>query len=163
MGYVQKTYPVEVLTASYQISGEFQPRGNMIIFLNDANVSSLTITNATLMPLMPGARTGAIPSPELYVLKSEVQVLIIGDFPPEEAQLMPKKLPLVCFTDTYAIRATFHVGAETQPADVFSVQSLFLPITDLDIFTLRPLTQEIGGQADLAFIYRPAVRVFQTQ
>ena len=154
------SYVVEMLTAEYQISGHFEPRGNAGVFLNDQEVHTLVIEDATLVPLTPGARVGSMPVKELFLPKGDVQVMVIDGFSPREASLMPKAIPLVCFTDTFVVRATFHAGSETQPQDVLSLPGPFLPATNVEIFTLRPLTVDIAGDADMIYIHKAAVRTF---
>lgn len=158
---VQMTsFPVEVLTEDFQASGLFTLRGNPAIFMNDQAVSAFEITEATLMPLVSGARIGEMQVSEVYIPKSEVQVMLIGEFGPGEAGLRPKPLKLVVFTSTFAIRGIFHVGAETGAADVFAAPGPFFPATSAEIFAIRPLAHEIQGQSDLLFIHKAAVRAY---
>lgn len=155
------TYPIEIMTADYQVAGMFSPRGNPAMFVNDQSVQAFTLSDATFTPLMPGANIGAVSAPTLYVPKQHAQILLVGELAPADASLLPKPLPLVCFTDTYAVRGTFHVGAETQPADLLSdTAGTFLSATDAEIYSLRPLGQAISGAADLLFINKYAIRGF---
>ncbi|HEC21381.1 MAG TPA: hypothetical protein ENI95_00530, partial [Chloroflexi bacterium] len=117
-----RSYPVDVLTAHYRVYGELQTRGDPTIFLNDENVSTLTVYDATLMPLRQGMRLGAVMAREIHIPKNEPQVLILGNFEPEVRPL-PKTANLICFTDTYVLRGTFHMGLETQISDLFYVQA----------------------------------------
>ena len=158
---VQTTaYPIEILTASYQIMGEFTPRGNPALFLNDPQVASFRLEKGTLVPLMPGARIGEMAVGSLYVPRDEVQIVVIGNLDAQGAALLPRPLKLVCFTDTYAVRATFHTDQETRIEDVVATSGLFLPATDAEIFALRPLMADIGGEAPLIFIHKKAIKAF---
>src|SRR5688572_23702110 len=112
MGIVFTPYPIDILTANFQIQGEFRPRGNPNVFVNDAQYNELTINDAMLKPIMPGAKFGPLNTAELYLPKREVQVMTLQGFPVAEAQLMATKLRLICFTDTYIIRGDFHAGPE---------------------------------------------------
>nr|MBN1228544.1 hypothetical protein [Anaerolineae bacterium] len=157
------TYPVEMYTASYRYDGEFTPRGNPVVFLNDQSVTTFAIRNVSVIPLMAGARLGEMTLPEVFVPKAQIQVILIGDFGPQEAALRPKPIRLVCFTETYAIRATFHVGHETNAGDVFSTPGPFLPATEAAIFSIRSLTHEINGEAELLYVHKDAVRLFHPE
>ena len=153
------TYPVEIMTADYQAAGTFAPRGNPAMFINDESVQTFTLQDATFTPLMPGAHIGTVKASPLFVPKPHTHIMLIGDLKPEDALLLPKPLTLVCFTDTYAVRGTFHIGTETQPADLLTeMAGTFLAATDAEIYSLRPLGQAISGVADLLFINKHALR-----
>lgn len=154
------TYPIEILTASYQITGEFTPRGNPALFLNDPQVASFHIKEGTLVPLMLGARVGEMAVRSLYVPRDEAQIVVIGNLEASAAMLLPRPVALICLTDTYAVRATFHVGQEAPTDELVAVSGPFLPATDAEIFALRPLMADIGGEAPLIFIHKGAIKTF---
>jgi hypothetical protein len=155
-----QNYPVDVLTAHYRVYGELRSRGEPSVFLNDEEVETLTIYDATLMPLRQGMRLGAVTAAELHVPKTEPQVLILGGYIPEVKPL-PKTSELICFTDTYVLRGTFHMGMEVKVPDLFYVQDIpFFPVTKLDIFALYPMAMEVKVMAELAYVQGDAVRAF---
>lgn len=154
------TSPVEILTSTYQIGGELEVRGSPAIFINDSEFAAFTIHNATVTPLVAGTRIGALDTKTLYLPKDELQVLVIGGLTATQAQLLPHKVRMVCFTDTYVLRGFFHTGPETQAGDIFYSQpGPFFPATDVELFPLRSLSIEVGGAADLVYIHRDAVRL----
>lgn len=158
-----RTFPAEILTGYYQIGGGIEILGNPSIFVNDATFSTFNIDDATLTPLIPGTPVGPVKAPKLFLPKSEPHVVLIGDFGPQDAQLLPNKIRLICFTSTYVIRGVFHTGPETQAADLFfSMPGPFFPATDVDIYPIRPLVADLGGQADLVFVHRDAVRAYHS-
>ena len=80
---------------------------------------------------------------------------------PTLAALLPNLIPLVCFTDTYVIKAVFHAGPETKADDVLYYSSgPFFPATDAEIYAMRPLSADLGGEADMVFIHKSHVRTF---
>ena len=83
-----RSYPIEVFTAHFAISGRLIPRGLPTVFLNDANYPGVTVNEAHVQPLAHGGRVGAIDVKEAYLRKEEVQVVIIREFDPDEAQLL---------------------------------------------------------------------------
>ncbi len=158
-----KTYPIELLTSHYQVGGEFTPRGSPAVHINDPAVVSLEISNATIIPIVSGTRIGEMKAAVTYVPKNEVQVMIFGDFTPAQAGLMPRQYRLVCFTDTFSFRGTFYVGSEFRAGDIFSLPGPFLPSTDFEIFSLRPMAIDISGEADLVYVHKNAVQVYYEQ
>jgi len=160
MQIVATTYEIEALTANHQIQGIFTPRGNPGVFINDAQVATFLVNEANAIPLTYGSKVGEMTNSPAIVPKSEIQILIVGDFDRREANLMPKEMRLLVFTDTYAIRGTFYTGAETPAGDVFSRVGPFFAATDVELFSIRPLATEVQGRADLAYIHKDAVRLF---
>ncbi len=155
-----RSYAVDILTAHYRVTGELRTRGDPTMFLNEANVSTLTVHDAVLMPLRTGMRLGAVAASILHIPKTEPQVLILGNFVPEIKPL-PKVERLICFTDTYVLRGNFHMGLETHVSDVFyALPGPFFYATQLDIFALYPLAVEVHAMAELAYIQGSAVRAF---
>lgn len=154
-------YPVEMLSVDFQVAGTFSARGQPPLYINDPQVSTLAVEDATLTPLMPGARIGALNVPAMYVPKTTIDVLLIGDFSAEEASLLPNAFRLICFTTAFAVRGTFYGGAETQTADVFeSGIGPFVPVVGAEVYPIRPLAVEAGGAAELLYLNRGAIRAY---
>src|SRR5687768_2332247 len=97
-------YQTDIFTADYQFIGELHPRGNPNIYINDQQFQTLTFYSTTIKPLTPGAKLGAMQAPEMHIPKLKVHVLHVRDFTAAEAQILPNKIRLICFTDTYVIR-----------------------------------------------------------
>lgn len=158
-----QTFPAEILTGYYQIGGGIEVLGNPSIYVNDSTFPAFHIHDATLTPLMAGTSVGPIKVPILFLPKSEPHVVLIGDFNPRDAQLLPNRIKLICFTSAYVIRGVFHTGPETQPSDLFfSMPGPYFPATDVDIYPIRPMAAELGGQADLVYVHRDAVRAYHS-
>jgi hypothetical protein len=157
-------YPTEILTADYQILGDLLPRGNPNIFINDQTYQTLTLHEATIKPVMAGAKLGPMNAPDIHIPKAEVHVLHIRDFTATEAQILPNKIRMICFTSTYVIRGSFHTGPETKASDIFyATASVFYPATDIEVFPLRALSGEVGLKADLGYVSKFAVTAFYEQ
>jgi len=159
------THPVEIYTAHYTIGGLMEPIGNFAAYINDPIISAFRITDATLLPIMYRARLGEMKLPELYVMRSEIHVFLVGDFSPRDANLLPRRHALVCMTSAFAVRGVFYAGQEFREAQVFDPPGPFFPATNIDIYNLRTLMTEVNGSADLAFVnkmhisaYHPAAR-----
>ena len=159
---IQKTiYPVQVLASSFQVAGEISPRSNPSMYVNDPAVEALPVENAVIVPLMPDTRIGEMKAPfEALVPRNQIQVLLVANVSPADAGLRPKPIRLLCFTDTYAIRATFYVPTETPTSEVFNMIGPFFPATNAEIFSIRSLAVEITGQAELIFVHKDAINVY---
>jgi hypothetical protein len=155
-----KTKLVEILSADYQLTGSMEVIGNPGVFVNNPSYDVFVVHNASVTPLTVGTQVGKVSVPKLYVPKQEAQVILI-DMTVEEAQLLPTKKPLVCFTDTYIIRGGFATGLETSAGDLFTAgQGPFFAAVQAEVLAMRPLTEEIGGSADLVYVRAEAVQAF---
>ena len=160
MQVLVNTKAVEILTGSYQVSGKLEIRGNPAVFLNDNTVRTLAVLDATVTPLAVGTSVGPMSVAKFYVPKAEPQVVLI-DMTIQEAQLLSTKIDAVCFTDSYIVRGEFSTGPETKPPDLFTASAgPFFPAQNAEVLPVRPLTEDLGGQADLVFVRGDAVRVF---
>lgn len=160
MQIIINAYPVDLLTPHYRIYGELRVRGDPSVSLNEPSVDTLTVHDAVMLPLHEGMRLGAVDVETLYVPKAEPQIITLGDFKPMVKPL-PRTERLICFTDTYLLRGTFHMAFETQVQDTFSVQGgPFFTATNVDIFSLYPLPVEVKASSTLAYVRGDAVRSF---
>ncbi len=89
------TFPVEILTGHYQVSGNLEVRGgNPGLFLNDSSFQVFSVHDATMTPLVAGSPVGPVKVPLLFVPKTEPHVLLVGNFAPKDAQLLPNRIRL---------------------------------------------------------------------
>lgn len=157
----EKKYPVDILTANYRVSGELRPLGNPTIYLNDSSRTTLTVYDATVVSLRPGIQMEPMAANALYVPKKEPHVLIIGKLTFEEIKPPPKQAPIVCLTETYLIKASFHMGMDTKVVDVFSVLAgPFFFASNIKIVSLYTDAVAVHAAAGLAYVHRDAVKAF---
>lgn len=163
MQVIVNKYPVDILSPHYRVYGEIWTRGDPTIFLNDQSVSTLTIHDATLVPLRQGVRLGPMSMDELYIPKTEPQIITLGNYEPQVRPL-PKAERLICFTDTYLLRGTFHMSPETRVEDVFYIQpGPFFAMTHVDIFGFYPLAIDVKARSELGYLRGLSVRAFYRQ
>lgn len=163
MEVIVQSYPVDILTAHFRVYGEIRTRGDPSMFLNDQSVSTLTIYDASLMPLRTGMRVGAMMMDELHIPKTEPHIITLGEYEPLVKPL-PKRERLICLTDTYLLRGIFHMAPETRVEDVFYAQpGPFFSITRVDIFALYPLAIDVKARSELGFVRGLAISAFYSQ
>lgn len=155
-------YPIEIFTGYFQVSGVMDSRGEPSAYINDERVPNFTVRDGSMTPLSRGVPVGEItPKGAIYMPKNEVEVLIVGDYPLSQAKPMPKTVVMACYTDTYIVRGRYHMPAEVRADDVFKVvKGIFFAVSEAEIYTLRPTTVDIRGEAELLYINGDAVRVY---
>lgn len=158
---MEKKYPVDILTANYRVSGELRPLGNPTIYLNDTSRTTLTVFDATIVPLRPGILLEPMAANALYVPKKEPHVLIMGKLTLEEIKPPPKLAGIVALTDAFLLRGNFHMGMDTKVVDVFSVLAgPFFFASNLQIVSLYADAVAVHAAAGLAYVHRDAIRSF---
>ena len=160
---VVTSFPVDILTAHYRVYGEFTPRGSPFFHLNNADVETLVIRNATMTPLRRGMRLGPTSTDEMYIPLDEPQIVTIGDFR-SQTGVLPKRARLMCFTDTYILQGYFHMTTETEMKNVFrSGQGPYFTATMVDIRALYTLGIDVQASAQICYVRGDSVRAFYPQ
>jgi len=163
VGVVVATYPVDIFTAHYRISGEFKPRGNPTIFLNDPDNQTLSVYDATVIPLRPGVELEPLSAPTLHISKSEIQVLVLGNMGLDVARPLPKRARLICLTDLYVLEGYFHMATDTRIEDLFTVLAgPFFFATQLQIVSLYTEATGVHAAAELAYVHKAAIHAYYT-
>jgi len=158
-------FPCEIYTGNFQVEGQFRTIGNINIFLNDESNFSFELLNATVKPIAQGVRVKPLnPLGPAYVPRTEVQAMILGNLDNADVQLLPRTQMLTCYTDTYIIRGDFHLPTEARVGQVFKqVKATFFPVTNAQIYTMRPITYPVSGEADMLFINSEALCVYYVE
>lgn len=151
---------VELYTASFMVSGKLNIIGELNTFLNDSTSIAFQIRNATLQSLIPHSAVNEIKAKETFVNKDQIQLALVGDITRDDAKVLPKRLPMICFTDTYVVKGTFRGGKETRPQDFFDYGGPFYAVTDFDVYTLKPLKVDVRGQGEVIFLNRNFISTF---
>lgn len=160
MEVLVQNFPVDILTPHYRVYGEIRTIGDPLIFLNDKNTQVLTIHDVVLLPLRKQVRLGSVSVDKFHIPVTEVHIISLGNYQPTITPL-PKTEQLICFTDTFLLRGTFHMSVETRVQDVFwSSSGAFFAITNVDILSLYPLQADVQAYTTLGYVRGEKVRGF---
>jgi hypothetical protein len=161
MQILVRSFPVDILTINYRVSGELHPRGNPTEFLNSPDVSTITVFDATVVPLRPDVVLEPLMASALHIPRPDIDILILGKLTAEDARPLPKKEFLVCLMDSYMVKGYFHMGMDTQVQDVFSMQRApFFLATQLQIVSVYANATTVRAGAEIAYVQSRAVRAF---
>nr|MBN1230124.1 hypothetical protein [Anaerolineae bacterium] len=163
MQIVNQSFPVDILTSYYRVHGELVTRGDPTMYLNNQEMSLFTIRQATLMPLRPGMRVGAVMMDEILMPKAEPQLIILGKFDPQ-VRLLPKSENLVCFTDSFVLNCTFHMSPDTRVEDMFFMQAgPFYAATNIKVSSMFSQGVDVNTFSEFGYLRGDAIRAFYTQ
>lgn len=155
----QVSYPIDVFTAHYRVSGAWQPRGNQSIYLNNESVETLVVEDATVIPLRPGVELEPVLAPKMYLPKKDAQAIIIGNLNLDDVKPLPRRELLVCLTAMFIMKCYFHMAQEAQLHDAFSkmLPQAFLFVSNLQIASLYAEATGVRANALAAFINKNCV------
>ncbi len=136
-----ESYDVELHTGNYLLKGDFTPRGDLFIYLNDYNRVNYPLGNVTLYALLPDYKIRPIRQDAIVTLKERLTYLaVLNEADAAKVQVMQSKRPVIFYTELFAIRGQFHVHEEAREDDLVSVDKPFVVVTDASIYPLRSLS-----------------------
>jgi hypothetical protein len=136
----QRLYRVECYTPTLRIEGKLEPMGDFVNAFNDPRRGYLPIHEATVTALSAGNPLGSISVPTFTLNKKEaVMVAVMDKADYEGIRLLSNTAWMTVYTETYAIRAEFHMGGEMRERDLLdAVTNDFVPVTKARLFPLLP-------------------------
>jgi hypothetical protein len=154
-------HAVQILTPSFQFSGELEVVGNLVDFLNDAVRDALILHQAQITPLVRGGAMKDMARPQVSLRKQEVVFLYLTE--PEvraEVRLMARKEPLIIYTSLAVLRGELHLPAEVRANDFLAATSgIFIPVTSARLFMLTDLSP-FPDACDFLLLGRRCIRFY---
>ena len=135
-----KKFNVEVITSHYLVQAEFEPRGDVTIFLNDDRNFFYHFEAANVRPLLPHYQVPGLKQPHFVLHRKKIVYLALTSA--EDAadmQLLVTKRPVILYTDHLAIQGNFHVNADARDHDLIDGSKEYVAVTDAKVFPLRKL------------------------
>lgn len=134
------TYKVETMMANFLLRGDLQPRGDLMVFLNDQTYSHFTFDEAELLPLATGYQVRSIRQPAVNVNRDTIAFIsALEEGQADKVQILQSKRPVVFYTELLAIRGYLHVNPDMRDDDLLDQMHDFFAITGASIFPLRSL------------------------
>lgn len=155
------TFNVEISTSAFLFKGEFEPKGDMLIFLNDDRYAVIRLDEAKLYSLANEAKIRGVKQPMIAVSKKEimaVSILTTEDF--EKVTLLASKRPFVMYTSTYAIRGNLHVNSDSRDDDIFDETKTFFAISDASIYPIHTTRQYPTVKVPVLFLNQNQVYAY---
>lgn len=154
-------YKVEMLMPGYVLRADFQPKGDMIIFMNDRRYSVIRCDNVELFPIMPDAQVRGVKQEMMAVTKSYIQGMsVLEKDKLENLQVMASKRPFVVYTEWYAIQGDLHTNPDSRDEDVFDETKNFFAMTDVIIFPIRGVRKAPTRQVPFLAINQTSVLAY---
>lgn len=156
-------YQVELLSEHYVLSGELEPFGPLMIYLNDPERSALRLRNLQGCALDPGMTIDNLRSEDMMVRKDEV-ILIrpLDAISQSTVPLLARRQVLQVFINRFVLQAAFPCGQETQVSEIFDLSpGHWVACVDAQVYPLQLAQQSIFHEAKLVLLNKHHVRFYQ--
>lgn len=154
-------FRVEVIIPGFLVRAAFQPKGDLLIFMNDRRYDMARFDEAELHPIMPDAQVKGIKQEMMALNKRFISGIAMLE--PERLQnvmLLATKRPFVVYTEWFAIRGDLHVNSDARDDDVFDETRDFFAITDASVYPVRTLRKAPTRKVPLIALNRHAIYAY---
>ena len=154
-------YEAMVITTEFQITGQIEPIGPWLDFLNAKDKFTLTVHNAHILAI--GTSVGPAPEkPQVYVYRHDVCFIYLPDRNSHQSVHMLKNVhtaiahigPIIC-------RGEWHMGADaTLSTHIDDLTGNFFPITNADLHAKVTMPAPLPHKAELILVNRQHVPIY---
>lgn len=157
-----KRHDVQILTADFQLSGQFETKGAMLIFLNDPGRSSFSLYDARLTSLDPANPLKELTRPHIVIRKPQIALLYFTeDESRSSIRLLRRRELMVAYTPMAVCKGYLHMADEASVSDLLDVaQGDLVPMTDVQVFPLIELPTPFPAEAELMLVGRSQLRFY---
>jgi len=136
-------WKIEIAIPNFLVRAALQPRGDLMIFLNNLTYTSFNFSDVEFVPLGTDYQVKGVKQPMMNVTRSAIAFLSVLE--PERAaqiQLLQAKRPMVFYTPWFAVRGDLHVNTEAPDESLLDDKFEFFMLTDATIYPLRPINTQ---------------------
>lgn len=149
---------VELGIPSFLIKTQFQPRGDILIFLNNQTYLSYYFEDVEMLPLGTKYQFKGMKQPGMTINREAISFIsILDESDVEKMQLLSSKRTIVYYTEWFAIRGDFHVNSETPNENLFDEKYEFFALTNASIYPLRKIMNKPQTKVPALLINRTAI------
>jgi hypothetical protein len=149
---------VDVSAGNFLVRGEIEPRGDLVVYMNDENNSSFAILNAQFMPDGPEYKVPTIKQASITVNQEHIAFVgVINEEDVARIQFVQAARTAVFYTNWFAIRGNLHVHGETKEDELMEPTKNFYIVTDVSIFPIRQTTHEPQRKYPLVILNRTEI------
>ena len=154
-----KTYQAEVVLEDYLIKAKIQPRGSMLVYLNDKQRPFLPFDDVEIYPLAVERQVACIKQPNIVVNKKYLKVLVVPDeADAQNEQLLTSKRPTAIYTGFFVIQGQLHVNADARDQDLLDETKDFFAVTEASIYPVRKVLTPPTRSVPLLYLSRGLVQ-----
>lgn len=159
-----ESWKVEIAIPNFLVRATFQPRGDLMIFLNNLTYTSFSFSEVELLPLAAEYQIKGVKQPAMTINRSVMNFVSITE--PDKAsqiQLLQANRPVVFYTEWFAVRGNLHVNVEAPDDSLLDDKFEFFPLTEASIYPLRGLKAKPMAKVPALAINRKTILAYHTQ
>jgi hypothetical protein len=131
------TFNVETIASGVLFRGKFEPKGDMLIYLNDNRYTVIRLDDAALYPVAEGVNIRGVRQPMMAITKETIQIVSVLDKADmAHLMLLSSKRPFVAYTSHYAVQGNLHVNTDARDDDIFDETKIFFAMSDATIYPI---------------------------
>jgi hypothetical protein len=156
-------YTVEVGIHNFILKGQFAPRSDFFVFLNDKDRATYPFEEAQLLPLSADYQVPGIRQSLINLSRDLISFIsILETRQTERLQYVQASRHVVFYTEWFAIRGELHVHGEARDEDLIDSLHDFFALTHAEIHPLRPIAISITRKTPFIAINRHRVLAYNT-
>lgn len=156
-----KTFQSEVVLEDYLIRAKFQPRGSMLVYLNDKQRPFLPFDDAEIYPLATERQVNCIKQSEIVLNKRYLKILSLTDEEEaKEEQLLASTRPVAFYTGVFVIQGKLHVNQDARDQDLLDETKDFFAMSEASIYPIRKVLTPPTRHVPMLFISRELVQIY---
>ena len=149
-----------VITPSLQITGQMEPAGSWIDFLNSRDKHTFSLYSARLMSI--GGASSVVEREQVTVNRHLIYLLAFPEMGVRETiPLMRNAVTAIFHAGSILCRGDIHMGMDTSLAvflDEFNGE--FIPVTDASLHSTIAMPAALPKQLDVALLNRSQIQVY---
>ena len=155
------TFDVEVAMSHFLLKAKFQPRGDLLIYMNDQAVKFYGFREVKMSPLGGDYQVRRFRQPIMTINEKYLTFIsVVNQEDADKLQLLRSKRPIVFYTDWFAIRGNLHVNEDARGDDLLDGPRDYFAITDASIFPIRKAAVHPTRKAPLLLLNRSAIYAY---
>lgn len=156
-------FQVEIAMGNFLISGNFQPRGDALVFMNDQSRTHVRVDDVELKTLTPDYQIPGFRQPYMSLNRDRIHFIsIIDQEQAELLQVLRTKRPVVFYTDWCAIRGDLHVNRDLRDDDLLDLGHDFFAISSASVFSTKGVVKMPTRSASYVLVNRHMVLAYHT-
>lgn len=156
------TIQIEAVLADYLLRADFQPKGELVAYLNDRNWTYVPFMSGELLPLAADRRVGAMKQALTTVNKSRLEVLSLLKEDQAQNVVLPAAGRRVLFyVGQFAVQGHLHVSADAPAEDLLDELHDFYAVSSASIYPLQPVATAPTEKVPLLLINRCMVQAYR--
>ncbi|MCA9873738.1 MAG: hypothetical protein KC441_08785 [Anaerolineales bacterium] len=163
-GIKLESWHIELGIPGFLVRATIQPRGDLMIYLNNQTYTSFTFNDVELLPLGADYQIKGVKQAMMNVNRQAISFMTVTE--PDKAskvQLLQSKRPIVFYTEWFAVRGDLHVNTETPDENLLDDKFEFFMITEATIYPLRAVNHRPLAKAPAVAFNRKAILAYHAQ